>query len=749
MTLTDATSGLSVTSRADNYGNYVVMFAGLEAGAHALTASSMDAAGNVSPTSNPYNIDIETQASATSTAPVVSATTDTVNFQVHFDQPVSAVTPASFMLVTTGDAYGNVETVTGSGEDYTVTVAGLGGTGNVGLAFSADNAPTDLAGNEIALASDLHEVADTTAGATTLVSADAATGTQHAGTAPAVSGGGRVVAFLSRDGTLVPGGQTGTGLYNLYVKDLQTGAVVQVTNGNDQTRSVQISADGSTIAFSSMATDLIPGGTAPDQLNLDVAKLNSALSAGGLSLVPGSIQLIGKLDDAVPLELDGDGFALSGDGSTLAWQGDSTTPGAPVEDNIDYLTNLQTGTTTQFATGGDITSISLDGTEVAYEAFVDVPGTGGEPNPIEGGTYPPNVIQDAFVYDATSWHVDHDRRVRSAAGHQPAAGGGQEPDYLTAYPVLSGDGSTVVFQLQRDAGQISLFSVNLANPSVFSPVSPGAGSDGGTDDDFDQSVSQGGGVIAYTSVDTTGAYHLVIYTPSTQTATALSGGGFDPVLTTQGNAVVYVAPADPSDPNSEDLVYETTLGVSASIAPIDGKDLVDAAELKQAAKSGLAASGTTNAPAGSPVLLFVLPAVPGAVRSPSFNGVVGDDGTWTATIPASIAAALTNGTYALFAQVLDAVGASAKTSRVFTVDTVAPAQPVIPHLDPGSAAGLGQNGTPVTNTATPTIDGVTEPLSLVSLYADVAGTTTVAVASARADQNGLYSITAPRLGDGI
>jgi Tol biopolymer transport system component len=688
VTLTDATSGLSVTAKADKYGNYVATFAGLDVGAHALTASSMDANGNVSPTSNPYNIDIETQASATSTAPLVSETADSVNFQVHFDQPVSAITPASFMLVTTGDAYGNVETVTGSGEDYTVTVAGLGGTGNVGLAFSADDAPTDLAGNEIALASGLHEVADTTAGVTTVVSTDQATGASHQAAYPAVSGGGRVVAFLSPDGTLVPGVQTTPGVANLYVKDLQTGTVVQVTNGNHDIASVQISADGSTVAFSSMATNLVPGGTAPDQLNLYVAKLNSALSAGGLSLVPGSIQLIGKLDDSVPLELDGDGFALSGDGSTLAYQGDSTTPGAPVEDDIDYLVNLKTGTQSQFATNGEITSISLDGTEIAYEADVEVPGTGGEPDTMYfSGTYPPNYVQDAIVYNSatgTSITIDGSGLL---PGTNPPLGAGEQPDYLTAYPVLSGDGSTVVFQLQRDDGRSSLFSVNLANPSVFSPVSPGAGSDGGTDDDYDQSVSQGGGVIAYTSVDSTGDTYIVIYTPSTKNSFSI-GGGFDPVLTTQGNAVVYTAASDNSNPNSAPFVYETTLGVSASIAAIDGDDAIDAAEFKQAATSGLAASGTTNAPAGSNVLLYVLSAVPGAVRSASFNGVVGDDGTWTATIPAAVAASLTDGTYALFVQILAATGASAKTSRLFTVDTVAPAQPIIPHLDPGSAAGL-------------------------------------------------------------
>jgi Tol biopolymer transport system component len=666
VTLTDATSGLSVTAKADKYGNYVATFAGLDAGAHALTATSMDANGNVSPASNPYNIDIETQASATITAPSVPETADSVNFQVHFDQPVSAITPASFMLVTTGDAHGNVETVAGSGEDYTVTVAGLGGTGTVGLVFSADDAPTDLAGNEITLASELHEVANTTAGVTTVVSTDQATGAPHQAADAAVSGGGRVVAFISPDETLVPGVQTTPGVANLYVKDLQTGTVVQVTNGNYDIASVQISADGSTVAFSSMATNLVPGGTAPDQLNLYVAKLSSALSSGGLSLVPGSIQLIGKLDDSVELDPDGDGFALSGDGSTLAYQGDSTTPGAPVQDDIDYLVNLNTGTQSQFATNGNITSISLDGTEIAYEAEVEVPGTGGQPDPYFGGTFPPNYVQDAIVYNTTTGTSITIDGSGLLPGTNPPLGPGEEPDYLTAYPVLSGDGSTVVFQLQRNDGQISLFSVNLANPSVFSPVSPGASSNGGTDDDYNQSVSQGGGVIAYMSEDdttnTTAQVSIEIYTPSTQTTISI-GGGVDPVLTTQGNAVVYKAPLDDSNPNSAPLVYETTLGVSASIGTIDGDDAVDAAELKQAATSGLAASGTTNAPAGSNVLLYVLSAVPGAVRSASFNGVVNDDGTWTATIPAAIAGSLTDGTYALFVQILAATGASAKTSR--------------------------------------------------------------------------------------
>jgi len=71
VTITDLNSGLSVQARADKYGNYVAMFAGLQPGVHGLTASATDANGNVSATSNPLAIDIETAASATSTPAVV------------------------------------------------------------------------------------------------------------------------------------------------------------------------------------------------------------------------------------------------------------------------------------------------------------------------------------------------------------------------------------------------------------------------------------------------------------------------------------------------------------------------------------------------------------------------------------------------------------------------------------------------------------------------------------------------------
>ncbi len=734
VTLTDGDSALSLTTRADKKGNYVFVVTGLDTSTHALSVTTTDAAGNVSAPSAPLNIDIETTATARSVAAPGSEQASSETFSVHFDQPVSAISATSFVLATTGTAYGNVESVSGSGQDYTVTVAGLGGDGTVGLALSAST-PTDLAGNQVTLtSSSYHPVGDTTSPATTLVSSDQS-GDPGTGGDPAISGGGRLVAFISSDGVgLVDGGQATPGVGNVYVKDTLTGAIIQVTNGNDQVYSVQISADGTTIAFTSLATNLIPGATSDGRLNLYVAKLATAANSFGFALVPGSIKLIGPLADTVAAEGDV-GFALSADGSTIVWDGDPTTQG-----NTDTLDaeNLNTGKVTPFQNSAYVSSISANGQQVAFTGYVAVPGTGGEPDPYFGGTYPPDVIQDAFVYDLVNKStitID----ATGLLGTVAPTGPGEVESYLTQDPVLSGNGNTLVFQLSRAAGQDSLFSVDLANPSVFTPISPGAGTDGGSDNVSDQSVSAGGGVIAYIQADPVNGYEAVVYSAATHTTTVL-GPALDSVLATQGNAIAVDEATDTSGTTL--VTYEIALGVSASIAPIDGNDTIDAIDLTQARKDGLAVSGTTNAPAGSALQLSVISAISG-LGTATFTGTVGDDGQWTATIPAA-SLSIPDGAYYLTAQIADANGASPLTTRLFTIDTVAPAAPTVPVLDQGSNSGKDGVDTDV---ATPTLDGLAEPGAFVMLY-DVSGGGQTKLASATADQNGVYTLTSSALADG-
>lgn len=82
---------------------------------------------------------------------------------------------------------------------------------------------------------------------------------------PSVSADGRVVAFSSVASNLVPGDTNGAG--DVFVKNLQTGAITRVsaaadgTQGDSESLYPSVSADGRYVAFVSDATNLVLGDT--------------------------------------------------------------------------------------------------------------------------------------------------------------------------------------------------------------------------------------------------------------------------------------------------------------------------------------------------------------------------------------------------------------------------------------------------------------------------------------------------------
>ncbi|TAH35937.1 MAG: calcium-binding protein [Planctomycetota bacterium] len=100
---------------------------------------------------------------------------------------------------------------------------------------------------------------------TTRVSVDSA-GVQGNGDSwsPSISADGRFVAFESRAGNLVPGDM---GFEDVFVHDRQTGQTTRVSvdsagvPGNSDSEFGSISADGRFVAFSSFANNLVPGDT--------------------------------------------------------------------------------------------------------------------------------------------------------------------------------------------------------------------------------------------------------------------------------------------------------------------------------------------------------------------------------------------------------------------------------------------------------------------------------------------------------
>ena len=109
-------------------------------------------------------------------------------------------------------------------------------------------------------------VKDLQTGAITRVSTDANGGQGNANSyTPSISADGRYVAFTSYASNLVPGDTNGTS--DVFVRDLQTGAITRVSTdadgdqGNSTAGGISISADGRYVAFNSDASNLVPDDT--------------------------------------------------------------------------------------------------------------------------------------------------------------------------------------------------------------------------------------------------------------------------------------------------------------------------------------------------------------------------------------------------------------------------------------------------------------------------------------------------------
>jgi Tol biopolymer transport system component len=124
-------------------------------------------------------------------------------------------------------------------------------------------------------------VRDLQANTTTRVSVDARRGDPNAPSMrPSISADGRYVAFDSDASNLVAG--DGNGTTDVFVRDLQTKKTTRVSvdatggDSNGGSISSDINGDGRYVAFSSEATDLVPGGTTPFGRDVFVRDLKTA-----------------------------------------------------------------------------------------------------------------------------------------------------------------------------------------------------------------------------------------------------------------------------------------------------------------------------------------------------------------------------------------------------------------------------------------------------------------------------------------
>ncbi len=195
-------------------------------------------------------------------------------------------------------------------------------------------------------------------------------------TGPAISGDGRFVAFVSRDGTLVPGDTNGVD--DVFVLDRDTATLVRASvttagvEGDGASSHPRLSANGRYVAFESAAT------------NLAASDANGPLSDVFVKdLVTGALEHVsvdsagnGGNDLSVSPE-------ISADGSTVVFFGYATNFGAVdtngltdtfVHDRTTQSTAcLSVGATGQ-AIAGRTASVSGDGRHVVFETTEQVLG---------------------------------------------------------------------------------------------------------------------------------------------------------------------------------------------------------------------------------------------------------------------------------------------------------------------------------------------------------------------------------------
>lgn len=273
-------------------------------------------------------------------------------------------------------------------------------------------------------------VRDQLRGTTTRVSIDSS-GTEADGRSQyiALSGDGNVVAFSSQASNLVPGD---TNLrFDVFVHDRSTGATERVSVGpggieGDEwsgTSATALSYDGRYVAFDSDATNLVAGDTngSVDVFVWDRSSgTNERVSVGQA----GAQGLYG-----------GYGPRISTDGRFVVFTSDSPdlVAGDANGKTDIFIRDRQTGTTERVslpsaggeANGRSFTSaISDDGRWVTFDSDAD--------NLVAGDT---NGVMDVFVRD----------RLNGTTIRVSVASDGTQADDFSDYPVISGDGRFIVY----------------------------------------------------------------------------------------------------------------------------------------------------------------------------------------------------------------------------------------------------------------------------------------------------------------
>lgn len=250
--------------------------------------------------------------------------------------------------------------------------------------------------------------------------------------APVISADGTKVVFQSAADDLVPGDTNGQ--YDLFLKDLTTGAITLVNAAADGTVAqgsfarYALSADGTTVAFASDADSLVPNDS------------NGTFDVFVKDMVTGQVTLVSQTSGGVSANGFSASPALSADGTIVAFESraDDLVPGDTNGQPDIFVKDLATGAVTlasQTAGGAQTDGMSVspllsaDGTKLVF--------TSAATNLVPGDA---NGEMDTFFKDLATGQIT---LVSQAAD-------GTQPNRLSGGTSLSADGTRVVFATAAD-----------------------------------------------------------------------------------------------------------------------------------------------------------------------------------------------------------------------------------------------------------------------------------------------------------
>ncbi|MEG4024174.1 MULTISPECIES: calcium-binding protein [unclassified Microcoleus] len=380
-------------------------------------------------------------------------------------------------------------------------------------------------------------VRDTLTNTTTLVSLDSAGNQANNGSSrPSISADGRFVAFESYASNLVPGDTNSSPdsfpSQDIFVRDTLTNTTIRVSldsAGNQANRfsdRPSISADGRFVAFTSEASNLVPGDT--NQRN-DIFVRDTLTN----TTTRVSVDSAGNQGNGISFFNDS---SISADGRFVAFEFDASNlvPGDTNDKTDIFVRDTLTNTTTRVSVdsagnqGNSVSyspSISADGRFVAFESFAS--------NLVPGDT---NDERDIFVRD-TLTNTTTRVSVDSAGNHR---------NIDSDNPSISADGRFVAFEsyafnivgaplsdiLVRDT-----LTNTTTNVSVDSAGNPGEA--------FNPSISGDGRFVAFDSNSSnlvpgqTSNYRNIFVADTSSTPNVINGtDGNDNLTGTSGNDII-------------------------------------------------------------------------------------------------------------------------------------------------------------------------------------------------------------------